>query len=114
MAKKSRRVKRKGQQVRLSPTQMVQPGADKVADIPSSTAARSAARMPDLGEEYRYVITDLKRNRRAGAFVRQGSAQTPGKATGEASVPTRPIPMTPPNGAPVLATDSESAGITRY
>ncbi len=61
MAKKSRRVKRKGQQVRLSPTQMVQPGADKVADIPSPTAARSAARMPDLGEEYRYVITDLKR-----------------------------------------------------
>jgi hypothetical protein len=62
MAKKSRRVKKKGRQVRLSPAQMVQPGAGEMADAPPVAAqARSTVQAPDLQEEYRYVITDLKR-----------------------------------------------------
>ena len=62
MAKKSRRVKKKGRQVRLSPTQMVQPGAGQVAGVPLATVqARPALQVSDLREEYRYVITDLKR-----------------------------------------------------
>jgi hypothetical protein len=57
MAKKSRR-----KRVRLSPAQMVQPEMDEVADAsPSTASARPASKVPDLGEEYRYVIADLKR-----------------------------------------------------
>ena len=33
MAKKSRRVKKKGQAIRLSPAQMVQPGTGEVAEV---------------------------------------------------------------------------------
>ena len=62
MAKKSRRVRKKGRQVRLSPTQMVQPGVGEMADAPLVAApARPAPKASDLQEEYRYVITDLKR-----------------------------------------------------
>lgn len=62
MAKKSRRVKKKGQPVRLSPAQMVQPGGGEVADAPLVTApARLAPQAPDLREEYHYVVVDLKR-----------------------------------------------------
>ncbi len=64
MAKKSRRVRRRQQQVRLSQTQMVQPGTNEavgfspaVASIPASPASART----DLREEYRYVIADLKR-----------------------------------------------------
>ena len=68
MAKKSRRVRKKGRQTRLSPAQMVQPGASadvaRSADATTRMAvvrARPASKAPDLPEEYRYVIADLKR-----------------------------------------------------
>ena len=62
MAKKSRRVKKKGQPVRLSAAQMVQPRTDEVTEVPSVVApARSVPQVADLREEYRYVIADLKR-----------------------------------------------------
>jgi hypothetical protein len=62
MARKSRRVSKKGRPVRLSPSQMVQPGKDEAAEASlAATQARTAAQTPDLQEEYRYVITDLKR-----------------------------------------------------
>ena len=62
MAKKSRRVSKKGHHVRLSPSQMVQPGMGETAEAPlATTQARTAAQTSDLQEEYRYVITDLKR-----------------------------------------------------
>lgn len=59
MAKKSRRVKRKGQ-VRLSAAQMVLPGGIDAVDSPGGVS-HPALEMPDLGEEYRHVIMDLKR-----------------------------------------------------
>jgi hypothetical protein len=62
MAKKSRRVRKKGRPVRLSPSQMVQPGVDEMVDAPLVAApARPAPQASDLQEEYRYVIADLKR-----------------------------------------------------
>ncbi len=64
MAKKSRRVRKKGRQVRLSPAQMVQPGMGEVADAPPPTAVPARPVVPqesDLREEYRYVVADLKR-----------------------------------------------------
>ena len=61
MAKKSRRA-RKGQPVRLSPAQMVQPGAGEMAEVISvATPTQSRPQVADLREEYRYVIADLKR-----------------------------------------------------
>jgi hypothetical protein len=59
VAKKSRRVKRKGRQVRLSEAQMIQPGIAEAT--PAATPARPASKVVDLREEYRYVITDLER-----------------------------------------------------
>jgi hypothetical protein len=59
MAKKSRRVKRKGQ-VRLSAAQMVLPGGIETADVPEGVS-HPASEMSDLEEEYRHVILDLKR-----------------------------------------------------
>ena len=62
MAKKSRRVKKKGQAIRLSPAQMVQPGTGDVAEVAAvATRAQSRPQVADLREEYRYVIADLKR-----------------------------------------------------
>jgi len=62
MAKKSRRVKKKGRQVRLSPAQMVQPRGGEVTGAAAViTPARPAPQVSDLREEYHYVITDLKR-----------------------------------------------------
>ncbi|MFQ6101907.1 MAG: hypothetical protein ACE5OS_11840 [Anaerolineae bacterium] len=63
MAKKSRRVRKKGRRVRLSPTQMVQPGIGEVVEVSAiaATPARPAPQESDLREEYRYVIADLKR-----------------------------------------------------
>ena len=62
MARKSRRVKKKDRQVRLSLTQMAQPGAGEGADAPLVAArARHARQVSDLQEEYHYVIADLKR-----------------------------------------------------
>jgi hypothetical protein len=60
--KKSRRVRKKGRQVRLSPAQMVQPGVGEGTIAPSVTAtARPVLEVSDPREEYRYVIDDLKR-----------------------------------------------------
>jgi len=61
MAKKSRRVKKESRPVRLSPAQMMQPGAGQMAAAPLVTApTRPTPKVPDLREEYHYVITDLK------------------------------------------------------
>jgi hypothetical protein len=41
---------------------MAQPGIGEAAEAPrAATQARTAAQTSDLQEEYRYVITDLKR-----------------------------------------------------
>lgn len=62
MAKKSRRVRKKGRQVRLSSTQMAQPGIQEAAAAPLvATPARPVPKATDLREEYRYVVADLKR-----------------------------------------------------
>ena len=63
MAKKSRRVRKKGRQVRLSQAQMVQPGLGEVAEVASvvETPMRPVPHKSDLREEYHYVIADLKR-----------------------------------------------------
>jgi hypothetical protein len=65
MAKKSRRVKRKGAQPRLSETQLRRPTAP---EAPRVTEKPVAARVPpeqpaalDFREEYRYVVSDLQR-----------------------------------------------------
>ena len=59
MTKKSRK---KSQPVRLSPTQMVQPGVGEEATASLATAlAQPAPETTDLSEEYRYVTADLKR-----------------------------------------------------
>lgn len=70
MAKKSRRVRRKGTRARLSKAQLVQPTKQKtpqaveapvVADArsPSEPAQRSA--VLDFAEEYHYVVSDLQK-----------------------------------------------------
>ena len=60
MAKKSRRVRKKGRKVRLSETQLAKPGMEKTAggSLASTKAVESAVA---LSEEYRYVAADLKR-----------------------------------------------------
>lgn len=60
MTEKSQQEKRRD--IRLSPAQMVQPGMNGVTDAQAREAvARSAAQSSDLEEEYRYVVTDLRR-----------------------------------------------------
>jgi hypothetical protein len=62
MAKKTRRVKRKNQPVRLSAAQMVQPGVGEVTQSSPVTGPTQPVRQAtNLQEEYRYVIADLKR-----------------------------------------------------
>jgi hypothetical protein len=62
MTKKSSRGRKKGRPVRLSPSQMVQPGGSEATlSQPGAAPARSAFQEADLQEEYRYVITDLRR-----------------------------------------------------
>lgn len=61
MTKKSRRVKRKGQPVRLSPAQMVRPGMGEAAAASLGKAVGSAPEEADLREEYRHVVGDLAR-----------------------------------------------------
>jgi len=56
MAKKSRRKRKR--QIRLSETQLQQPGVVKAAE---SRIVASATEAPDLQEEYGYVFADLKR-----------------------------------------------------
>jgi hypothetical protein len=62
MAKKTRRVRKGKQPVRLSAAQMVQPGAGEVAQSSSVAApVQSTPQAANLAEEYHYVIADLKR-----------------------------------------------------
>ncbi|MCP4542377.1 MAG: hypothetical protein GY832_35085 [Chloroflexi bacterium] len=61
MAKKSRRVKNKQGQPRLSAAQMVQPGTDGAEGNHATISTRSVPQVTDLQEEYRYVIADLGR-----------------------------------------------------
>ncbi len=62
MAKKSRRVRKKGREIRLSEAQRVRPEMGEVSiATPVAAKARPAVQASDLREEYRYVITDLKR-----------------------------------------------------
>ena len=61
MAKKSRRVRRPVRPTaRLSPSQMVQPKAGEVVTAPGK-APTSEPQSVDLGQEYHYVVADLKR-----------------------------------------------------
>ena len=62
MAKKSRRVRKKGRPARLSPAQMAQPEVGRAADTPIVAApVQFTPKASDLREEYHYVIADLKR-----------------------------------------------------
>ena len=60
MAKKSRRVRKKGNPIRLSEAQMVQPGGTNGA-ASVITNAPVATQESDLREEYHYVVADLAR-----------------------------------------------------
>lgn len=65
MAKKSRRVRRKGTQARLSETQMAQPTqvgkeAAPTTEVPATESSQQSAEA-DLQQEYQYVVSDLKR-----------------------------------------------------
>jgi hypothetical protein len=65
MAKKTRRVRRKGTQAQLSEAQLVQPGqatreAPQKAEVEAEGLSQQAGDL-DLQEEYGYVVTDLKR-----------------------------------------------------
>jgi hypothetical protein len=62
MAKKTRRAKGKKPPVRLSPAQMVLPEVEEAArEVPVAVKKQAAQPAADLGEEYRYVVADLKR-----------------------------------------------------
>ncbi len=66
MAKKSRRVRRKGTRPQLSKTQLVQPTQktiDEVAPVIEVVAAESAQKpvATDFRTEYHYVVRDLQR-----------------------------------------------------
>ncbi len=56
MSEKSRR--NHDREIRLSQTQMKQPGMD---EMPGAERERGAAESASLAEEYRYVVADLKR-----------------------------------------------------
>jgi hypothetical protein len=58
MAKKSRRAKRQ-KQVRLSATQLMQPGVTGTVD--GTLIAVTGQEVSDLREEYRHVAAELKR-----------------------------------------------------
>ncbi|HEC34240.1 MAG TPA: hypothetical protein ENI37_05935 [Chloroflexi bacterium] len=61
MAKKSRRRRKRSQTPRLSPAQLVQPSGERTGPIVVSAPKATARGLPDLQEEYHYVVTDLKR-----------------------------------------------------
>lgn len=63
MAKKSRRARKKGAQaIRLSSAQLVQPDTDRArGHAVGAPEEPRQPRLPDLREEYRYVIADLRR-----------------------------------------------------
>jgi hypothetical protein len=59
MAKRSRR--RDEREIRLSATQMKQPGIERVAPVERKVAVPEASQGSELAEEYRYVTADLRR-----------------------------------------------------
>jgi hypothetical protein len=64
MAKKTRRVRRKGTKAQLSEAQLVQPGLATEATPQAEVQAEDALQQTgeaDLEKEYRYVVSDLKR-----------------------------------------------------
>jgi hypothetical protein len=66
MAKKSRRVRRKGTRPRLSETQLVRPTEKAIKETPAvvEVAVPEAKQSPaatDFETEYRYVVKDLQR-----------------------------------------------------
>jgi hypothetical protein len=62
MAKKTRRGRGKKQPMRLSPAQMVLPEVeDAAAEVPVVAKRQATQPTTDLGDEYRYVIADLRR-----------------------------------------------------
>lgn len=66
MAKKSRRVRRKGAQSRLSQAQLVQPTQSAVKEAPpvAEVAVVEKTQQPpttDFRDEYFYVVSDLER-----------------------------------------------------
>lgn len=63
MAKKSRRARNKGARaIRLSSAQLVQPDTDRTGGpVVGASEEPPQSRLPDLREEYRYVIADLRR-----------------------------------------------------
>jgi len=66
MAKKTRRVRRKGTQPRLSETQLVQPTEKAIKEAPpvAEVAALEVKQLSvetDFQNEYRYVVKDLQR-----------------------------------------------------
>ncbi len=66
MTKKSRRVRRKGVQPRLSEAQLVQPTHKVIEDaapVVKMVTAEKAVQSPetDFREEYNYVVNDLQR-----------------------------------------------------
>ena len=62
MTKKSRRVRRKGVQPRLSQSQMIQPTAvAKVQEEAPEVELAPQSQALDFAEEYHYVVSDLQR-----------------------------------------------------
>jgi hypothetical protein len=66
MAKKTRRVRRKGTQPRLSEAQLVQPTENAIKEAPlvAEVAAPEVKQLPaatDFQKEYHYVVKDLQR-----------------------------------------------------
>ena len=62
MAKRSRRSRQKDRAPRLPSAQMVRPNAaESVHATTPQAVASSAEPAPSLADEYRYVISDLKR-----------------------------------------------------
>ena len=59
MAKRSPRKEEK--EIRLSATQMRQPGMERVAKVEQKVAVPVSSQTSDLAEEYRYVTADLQR-----------------------------------------------------
>jgi hypothetical protein len=66
MAKKPSRTRKKARKVRLSPTQMMQPGQEQ---MPGAGPVGGARGIEHLREEYSYVAGDLKRALALGALI---------------------------------------------
>jgi NTP pyrophosphatase (non-canonical NTP hydrolase) len=59
MARRSRRGDER--EIRLSATQMRQPGMAELAEVRETIAISERSEASELGDEYRYVTADLKR-----------------------------------------------------